>query len=437
MQFAPAQPRLRRRVLRAELPRRPGRHGRRSTTTSPALKPPARRALQPRRGRALRLPRGGGRRRVGSRATRSSTATGGPRAGASSSRSTTSSRVRDAFPGRIRMYLLAHDGRDCAAALVYRVRCPAATWSCTGATPTTQLARSPMNVLASRLVEAALAEGVAEPRPRHLQRRRRARPGPHPVQGERPGPAPPPPGLRAPPGGQAGVSRPATGADYAVDLRPRHRLRQLVHPGDRRGRRRAGSPPASACSSWAAPPALMTVSLVAAGRRGDRRRPRPSATWTAPAAAGPAGRHVRGRPTSSDCDGACALRPRRGRQPDPRAPRPRPLPAPLPRPARARAASLHLSLQNPHSIHRLVALEMGLIADLHESQRPRRAVRHAPALRRRPSWRRWREAAGLGVRRPGGNHAQAAAQRPDGGAAPSRCWRASCAVAATCPATAP
>lgn len=67
--------------------------------------------------------------------------------------------ARDAFPGRIRMHLLAHDGVPCAAALVYRVlprRDLVVAWGDAGHA----LARSPMNLLAHRLVERALADGV-------------------------------------------------------------------------------------------------------------------------------------------------------------------------------------------------------------------------------------------------------------------------------------
>jgi hypothetical protein len=67
--------------------------------------------------------------------------------------------VRDLFPGRVRMFTLAHAGRDCAAALLYRVlpgRELVVYWGDAGH----ELARSPMNLLAFRLVERCLAEGA-------------------------------------------------------------------------------------------------------------------------------------------------------------------------------------------------------------------------------------------------------------------------------------
>ncbi len=67
--------------------------------------------------------------------------------------------ARDAFPGRIRMYLLVHAGTTCAAALVYRVtrrRDLVVAWGDAGH----DLARSPMNLLAHRLVDTALSDGV-------------------------------------------------------------------------------------------------------------------------------------------------------------------------------------------------------------------------------------------------------------------------------------
>ena len=69
-------------------------------------------------------------------------------------------RARDTFPGRIRMFLMTHDGRPCAAALLYRVaprRELVVYWGDAGH----DLPRSPMNLLALRLVETALAEGAA------------------------------------------------------------------------------------------------------------------------------------------------------------------------------------------------------------------------------------------------------------------------------------
>lgn len=66
-------------------------------------------------------------------------------------------RARDAFPGRVRMAALEHAGRSCAAALTYRVapgRELVVYWGDAGH----DLPRSPMNVLALRLVERCLAE---------------------------------------------------------------------------------------------------------------------------------------------------------------------------------------------------------------------------------------------------------------------------------------
>ena len=68
-------------------------------------------------------------------------------------------RARDAFPGRVRMAALEHAGRPCAAALTYRVapgRELVVYWGDAGHA----LPRSPMNVLALRLVERSLAEGA-------------------------------------------------------------------------------------------------------------------------------------------------------------------------------------------------------------------------------------------------------------------------------------
>lgn len=67
--------------------------------------------------------------------------------------------ARDAFPGRIRMYLLAHRDTPCAAALVYRVlpgRDLVVAWGDSGH----DLRRSPMNLLAYRVVALAMAEGL-------------------------------------------------------------------------------------------------------------------------------------------------------------------------------------------------------------------------------------------------------------------------------------
>jgi GNAT acetyltransferase-like protein len=67
--------------------------------------------------------------------------------------------ARDAFPGRIRMSVLEHAGRPCAAALTYRVlpgRELVVYWGDAGH----DLPRSPMNVLAHAMVARALDEGV-------------------------------------------------------------------------------------------------------------------------------------------------------------------------------------------------------------------------------------------------------------------------------------
>lgn len=67
--------------------------------------------------------------------------------------------ARDAFPGRIRMYVLSHDGSPCAAALVYRVlprRDLVVAWGDSGH----ELPRSPMNLLAHQVVAASLADDV-------------------------------------------------------------------------------------------------------------------------------------------------------------------------------------------------------------------------------------------------------------------------------------
>ena len=67
--------------------------------------------------------------------------------------------ARDAFPGRIRMSVLEHAGRPCAAALTYRVlpgRELVVYWGDAGH----DLPRSPMNVLAHAMVARALDEGI-------------------------------------------------------------------------------------------------------------------------------------------------------------------------------------------------------------------------------------------------------------------------------------
>jgi predicted N-acyltransferase len=67
--------------------------------------------------------------------------------------------IRDAFPGRIRMFTLAHGGRPCAAALVYRVR-PRRELVVYWGDADHDLPRSPMNVLVQRLVGWAVEEGA-------------------------------------------------------------------------------------------------------------------------------------------------------------------------------------------------------------------------------------------------------------------------------------
>jgi hypothetical protein len=67
--------------------------------------------------------------------------------------------ARDAFPGRVRMAVLEHAGRPCAAALTYRVlpaRELVVYWGDAGHA----LPRSPMNVLAHALVARSLDEGA-------------------------------------------------------------------------------------------------------------------------------------------------------------------------------------------------------------------------------------------------------------------------------------
>jgi hypothetical protein len=68
-------------------------------------------------------------------------------------------RARDAFPGRVHPYLLTHDGQPVAAALVYDVLPDVdllVAWGDHGH----ELPRSPMNLLAYRLVERAIARGA-------------------------------------------------------------------------------------------------------------------------------------------------------------------------------------------------------------------------------------------------------------------------------------
>jgi hypothetical protein len=68
-------------------------------------------------------------------------------------------RIRDTFPGRIRMYLLDHGGQACAAALVYRVK-PGRDLVVYWGDADHDLPRSPMNVLVRDLVGVAVAAGT-------------------------------------------------------------------------------------------------------------------------------------------------------------------------------------------------------------------------------------------------------------------------------------
>lgn len=68
-------------------------------------------------------------------------------------------RVRDALPGRVRAFLLSHAGRPCAAALLYTVA-PGRELVVYWGDARHDLPRSPMNLLALRLVEVALAAGA-------------------------------------------------------------------------------------------------------------------------------------------------------------------------------------------------------------------------------------------------------------------------------------
>lgn len=67
--------------------------------------------------------------------------------------------ARAALPGVVRMFVLEHDGRPCAAALVYVVA-PGAWYVVAWGDAGHDLPRSPMNLLALRTVEAALADGA-------------------------------------------------------------------------------------------------------------------------------------------------------------------------------------------------------------------------------------------------------------------------------------
>ncbi len=66
--------------------------------------------------------------------------------------------LRDAHPGLIRYFLLRHGGVLVAAALLYRVQPGVELVEYWG--DCHNLARSPMNVLAARVIERAIAEGV-------------------------------------------------------------------------------------------------------------------------------------------------------------------------------------------------------------------------------------------------------------------------------------
>ncbi|MCW2968384.1 MAG: family N-acetyltransferase [Solirubrobacteraceae bacterium] len=68
-------------------------------------------------------------------------------------------RARQAFPGRVRMFALHHDGAICAAALVFAVT-PTRWYVQAWGDALHALPRSPMNVLVLELVRTALDEGV-------------------------------------------------------------------------------------------------------------------------------------------------------------------------------------------------------------------------------------------------------------------------------------
>ena len=69
-------------------------------------------------------------------------------------------RVREAFPGRVRLFELFHAGAPCAAALLYRVH-PGHELVVSWGDARHALERSPMNLLALRVVEWAIATGAA------------------------------------------------------------------------------------------------------------------------------------------------------------------------------------------------------------------------------------------------------------------------------------
>ncbi len=68
--------------------------------------------------------------------------------------------VRDAFPGRVRAHLLTHDRRPVAAAVVYRVLDDVDLLVAWGDATDHGLQRSPMNLLAHRLVERSVQTGA-------------------------------------------------------------------------------------------------------------------------------------------------------------------------------------------------------------------------------------------------------------------------------------
>jgi hypothetical protein len=69
-------------------------------------------------------------------------------------------RARETFPGRVRVWLLRHAGRPVAAAVVYRVLADIDLLVAWGDDADHGLQRSPMNLLAHKLVEQALSTGA-------------------------------------------------------------------------------------------------------------------------------------------------------------------------------------------------------------------------------------------------------------------------------------
>ncbi|WP_158548653.1 GNAT family N-acetyltransferase [Blastococcus sp. TF02A-26] len=69
-------------------------------------------------------------------------------------------RAREAFPGRVHVWVLRHDGRPVAAAVVYRVLSDVDLLVAWGDDAAHGLQRSPMNLLAHRLVETSLRTGA-------------------------------------------------------------------------------------------------------------------------------------------------------------------------------------------------------------------------------------------------------------------------------------